>query len=70
MKIKTVFAAAVIASTSTMSFAGDVSDAGTNDVFIPVLTETAASSSSGSKYVVPAILGLLVLGAAASGGGS
>jgi len=69
MKIKTVLAAAVIASASTTSFAGDVSDAGTSDgnVFVPVQTATTSPSS---KFIVPAILGLLVIGAVASGGGS
>ena len=69
MKIKTVLAAVVLASASTTSFAGDVSDAGTadNEVFVPVMTESASSSSG---LILPAILGLLVLGAVASGSGT
>ena len=68
MKIKTVLAAAVIASTSTMSFAGnDISPTEEAEVFIP---EATVPSSSSSGIILPAILGLLVIGALASSGGS
>lgn len=69
MKIKTVLAAAVFASASTASFAGDVSDAGTADqtVFVPV--ETATTSPS-AKYIVPIVACLIICSAIGSGGGS
>lgn len=81
---KTTMAAAIalIAASGTATFAGDVSDAGTMDDMIVVLDDTTAGSSAslplgslgGSAGIaVPAVLGLLIVGALAasdSSGGS
>ena len=58
MKTKTLVAAAVIVSTSTMSFADDVSNAGSADdaVFLPV--EKAATPLLLSTIIVGATIGL------------
>ncbi|MCW1950584.1 MAG: hypothetical protein KIH44_004355 [Octadecabacter sp.] len=69
MKIKTALAAAAIATASTTSFAGDISDAGTadNDVFVPVQT-TATSPSA--KYIIPIVACLVICTALGGSGGT
>lgn len=67
-------AAAITLAASTAATAGDVSSAGTSDQGIIVLPEMDAvpvgSLRGSGGMLVPALVGLLVIGAVASGGGS
>lgn len=79
MKIKTtIAAAAVVAMSQTAAFAGNISNVGTDDneiVFVPTTPVGTPSSSMGSLggsggVVVPALVGLVVVGALVANGGS
>jgi hypothetical protein len=69
MKIKTLIAAAALASASTTSFAGN-----TEAVVIPQSPEfvapVTAPSSSGGKYLVPIVACLIICSALASSSGT
>jgi len=78
MKIVTVLAAAALTVASTSSYAGNVSNVGIQDdtvIFVPEMAPAGSSASmgslgSGGGLAIAALLGLAVLAAAGSGGGS
>lgn len=76
MKTTTLIAAAAIATAgATTATAGNILDA-SNDPVIEIIDVAPPGSSAGSMgslgggVVVPALIGLLVVGALAAGGGS
>lgn len=77
MKITSVVAAAALATAASTSFAGDISEAGTMDDTIIIITDDTTGSSAGSLGslgslggAAPALLALLVVGAVVAGSGS
>ncbi|MCF2906225.1 hypothetical protein L0666_14610 [Octadecabacter sp. CECT 8868] len=72
MKKTILTAAFLVAASNTPMMAGDYSDAGTTDTQIIIADDNMAKplSSSMGGTVLPVLLGVALIAAAASGGGS